>query len=59
MSLMVNYLSDSVEIVHVKQLKDGEYNGDNHFSNLYATPIITLLIRVISVINGQLLMGFS
>ena len=39
------YLS---EMFLIKQLKDGNYSGDNHFQNYYATPIIMLLIRVIS-----------
>ena len=27
-----NYLSDLNEMFHIKQLKDGECNGDNYFS---------------------------
>ena len=28
-----NYLSDLDEIFHIKQLRNGEYNSDNYFSN--------------------------
>ena len=38
-----NYLSDLVKIFHLKQLKDGEFNGDNYFQISDATPIISLL----------------
>ena len=43
-----NYLWDLDEIFYTKQLKDGNYSGDNHFPNSYAIPIIMLLIRVVS-----------
>ena len=28
-----NYLSDLDEMFHTKQLRNGEYNSDNYFSN--------------------------
>ena len=43
-----NHLSDNDEILYSLYLKDDEYSGDNYISNFYATPIIRLLIRVIS-----------
>ena len=56
---MVNYLWDLVKIFHIKQLKDDEYMAAIAFQISYATPLIRLLIRVISVIDGQLLIEFS
>ena len=43
-----NYLSDLNEILYSDQLEDGKYRGDIIFQNSYATPLIRLLIRVIS-----------
>ena len=43
------YISDLDKMFHTKQLKDGEYNTDNYFSNddSDVTYIIRVSIRVI------------
>ena len=43
-----DYLLDLHEIFNTNKLKDDEYKDGIHFSISYATPIIMLLIRVIS-----------
>ena len=50
MTLVVNsnHLLDYDEILYSLYLKDGEYSGDIFFQISYATPIIRLLIRVIT-----------
>ena len=44
------YLWNLDEMFFTKQLKDGECNSENYFSNFDDMPKIRLLIRVISLV---------
>ena len=49
-----NYFWDLDEMFYTKQLKDGECNDDNYFSNFRCHAIMRLSIRVLNALDFYL-----